>query len=238
MSLFSRIVKSAVKEAVKQAKKPAPAPKPARPATPRPAKPAAPKIVQNEPLPQERVAHARTLYKKHIHDYVVFDMETTGIDATRARIVEIAAFRVRGSQIVESFYTLVNPGVRIPQEVSVIHGITNDRVQDAPKTAAALKAFFAFCGDDILIAHNTDTLFGPILIREAGRAKVPFENKLADSRWIARIYFPDFDGYTLDDVCETIHYQLNPQRLAMDDARAVFAVVEAGRDAFHKNQNL
>lgn len=227
MSLLKRIVKSAIKEATKQPPKPKPAPV---------RQTSAP--VHNEPLPAERSVRARTLYKTHIHDYVVFDMGTTGIDATKSRIVEIAAFRVRDSKIVDMFYTLVNPGVRIPQSISAIHGITDDKVQDAPKTAAALKAFFAFCGDDVLIAHNTDTLFGPILLKEANRAKVPFENKLADSRWIARIYFPDFDGYTLDEVCEHIHYPLNPQRLAPDDARAVFAVVEAGRAAFHDNPNL
>lgn len=208
------------------------------PAASAPATPRASSAVSNDPPPPERIARARTLYKKHIHDYVVFDMETNGLDASRNRIVEIAAYRVRDSRIAGDFHTLVNPGVHIPQDVSAIHGITDADVQTAPKSAAAIRAFLDFCGDDILISYNSDRLFAPMLIKEAARAKIPFENKFADARWIANIYFPDFDGYTLADLCQHIHYSLSMAHPAAEDARAVFAVVEAGRQRFHENPAL
>lgn len=211
---------------------------PQSPAASAPATPRASSAVSNDPPPPERIAHARALYKKHIHDYVVFDMETNGLDANRNRIVEIAAYRVRDSRIAGDFHTLVNPGVHIPQDVAAIHGITDADVQTAPKSAAAIRAFLDFCGDDILISYNSDRLFAPMLIKEAARAKIPFENKFADARWIANIYFPDFDGYTLSDLCQHIHYHMSMAHPASEDARAVFAVVEAGRQRFHENPAL
>lgn len=216
-------------------------PKRAAPQSPAASAPAAPRpssAVSNDPPPPERIVRARTLFRKHIHDYVAFDLETTGLDAGRSRIVEIAAVRVRGSQVTEAFHTLVNPGGHIPADVSAIHGVTDAAVRDAPKAAAALRDFLAFCGDDILISYNSDRLFAPMLIKEAARAKIPFENKFADARWIANIYFPDFDGYTLQDACEHIHYDLGPSHSAQDDARAVYALVEAGRQRFHENPAL
>ena len=69
------------------------------------------------------------LYTK---DYVVFDLETTGLSPETDEIIEISGIRVRDGKAVEEFSTLVNPGRSIPYAATRINGITDKMVQDAP----------------------------------------------------------------------------------------------------------
>lgn len=89
-----------------------------------------------------------------IKDYVIFDLETTGINPLEDRIVEISAIKVKDRTVIEEFSTLVNPERPIPLAASFVNKITDDMVKDAPKTEEALKAFIDFVGDEILIGHN------------------------------------------------------------------------------------
>jgi DNA polymerase III epsilon subunit family exonuclease len=91
---------------------------------------------------------------KYVHDYVVYDLETTGISSDNDSIVEIGAVRVRDGQVVDEYKIFVNPECHIPAEVSNINGITDDMVKDAPVMADVLPDFMDFIGDDILVGHN------------------------------------------------------------------------------------
>lgn len=87
--------------------------------------------------------------------FVVFDIVTTGFDASVDRIIEIAAVRVSGGKITkQTFQQYVNPGCKIPAEVSKYNGITDDLVKNMPAIRPTLAEFLAFVGSDILVAHN------------------------------------------------------------------------------------
>ena len=87
--------------------------------------------------------------------YVVFDLETTGLDADLDRIIEIGAVRVsRGRLSNETFQQLVNPGCRIPAEASNANHITNEMVDGMPNIRPVLADFLAFVNGDLLVAHN------------------------------------------------------------------------------------
>ncbi len=89
-------------------------------------------------------------------DYVVVDTETTGPDSARDRIVQIGAVRIKGGKIVEddAFSRLVNPGRAIPADARRFHGITDDRVADAPGVETVLAEFLDYEGDAVLVGHN------------------------------------------------------------------------------------
>ncbi len=87
-------------------------------------------------------------------ELVVFDLETTGLSATRDRMCEIGAVRVQRLELVEQFETLVNPGVTLPAQVASLTGIRDADLRRAPRAEIAVRRFLAFAGDASLAAHN------------------------------------------------------------------------------------
>lgn len=89
--------------------------------------------------------------------FVVVDLETTGGSHTSADITEIGAVKIRGGEIIGEFQTLVNPGSPIPAFITVLTGITDAMVVEAPSIHSALFSFLEFAGspiETVLIAHN------------------------------------------------------------------------------------
>ena len=111
--------------------------------------------------------------------FVVFDLETTGFGAA-AGITEIGAVKVEHGEFIDVFSSLVNPGCRIPYQVQLLNGITEEMVADAPRFSRLLPSFLDFLGDDPLIAHNAsfDCSF---LYREAACLGVAIPNPVVDT---------------------------------------------------------
>jgi DNA polymerase III epsilon subunit family exonuclease len=87
-------------------------------------------------------------------EFVVFDLETTGLSAARCRICEVGAVRVRALEPADSFQSLVNPGVALPDPVARLTGLRDQELRHAPSVRSVLRGFLAFAGDDLLVAHN------------------------------------------------------------------------------------
>ena len=87
-------------------------------------------------------------------EFVVFDLETTGLSAARDRICEFGAVRVRALEPVDSFQSLVNPGVERPGPVARLTGLREQELRRAPPVSTVLRRFLAFAGDSLLVAHN------------------------------------------------------------------------------------
>lgn len=85
--------------------------------------------------------------------FVVVDLETTGA-GPEASITEIGAVRVRGGEVEGEFQTLVNPHAHIPPLVSVLTGITDAMVADAPRVDQVVPPFLEFARGAVLVAHN------------------------------------------------------------------------------------
>ncbi len=99
--------------------------------------------------------------KKIVHEtlerstFIVFDIETTGGNPERNGITEICALKIRDGQIVDRFYSLVNPMISIPPIVRRMTGITNQMVAEAPVIHEIFPDFIDFIADHILVSHNT-----------------------------------------------------------------------------------
>ena len=87
-------------------------------------------------------------------EFVVFDLETTGLSPARDRICELGAVRVRGLELVDSFQSLVNPGIALPEPVARLTGLRREELVCAPSAAAVVRRFLSFAGDALLVAHN------------------------------------------------------------------------------------
>ncbi len=87
-------------------------------------------------------------------EFIVFDLETTGLSAIRNRMCEIGAARVRALAIEDTFETLVNPGSVLPPYIAALTGIRDGDLRRAPRSELAVRRFLGFAGDASLAAHN------------------------------------------------------------------------------------
>ena len=164
---------------------------------------------------------ARALYgkcdKRLDSEFIVFDIETTGLSVSNCGITEIGAVRIREGKVLDRFNTFVNPEMPIPEKITELTGITDEMVADAPKIDTAIPAFLEFAGDRMLIAHNAN--FDTSFIRAAAeKLKIPFTNPYLDTVALSRFANPELKKHKLDILAE--HYGLGDfnHHRACDDA--------------------
>ncbi len=170
--------------------------------------------------------HGQEIYG-YRKDYVLFDLETTGLDTEADKIVEIGAIRVRDSHIVEEFSTLVNPECEIPQVVIDLHGITNEMTKDSPVIKEALRMFDDFIGEDILLGQNIRDFDLPIIWREceANFGKT-ISNDYIDNLSTARIALPELESHSGKALGDIYGIRSEVSHRALYDCRATYALYE------------
>ena len=152
-------------------------------------------------------------------EFVIFDIETTGLSAVSNKITELAAVRVKNAIIVGSFSQLINPEVSIPADLVELVGITDDMVKDAPKIEEVLPKFISFIGDSPLVAHNVNFDIG--FIREnAKKLGITVNNLLIDTIKLARVLMPDLKTFKLKTIAKKLNIKIENHHRALDDATA------------------
>jgi len=106
-----------------------------------------------------------------------FDLETTGINVAKDRIVEISILKVYPNGNKESKTWLVNPEMQIPDEVIAIHGISNEKVANEPTFKMLSKEIYNLIKDSDLGGYNSDRFDIPLLAEEMLRAEIDFDMK-------------------------------------------------------------
>lgn len=156
--------------------------------------------------------------------YVVFDLESTGLKPTNGDgLLAIGAVRLRDTEPVDRFETLVDPGRPIPPAGIRYHGITEERVRGAPRAAEAIRAFLDFAGGDALVAHNAAfdrTLLFMEEFRGAPAVPNPFLCSMAISRWLD----PQEPDHSLDGLCGRAGIVIEGRHEALGDAEATAAL--------------
>ena len=87
-------------------------------------------------------------------NYIVIDIETTGLSSNYDDIIELAAIKICEDKIVDEFQSLVNPGYEIGPFITDLTGITNDMLNSAPRIEHILPKYLDFIGDSVVVGHN------------------------------------------------------------------------------------
>lgn len=150
-------------------------------------------------------------------EFIVFDIETTGLSALNNKITEIGAVRIKDGEILEKFNTFANPGVHIPEEITRLTGITDDMVAGAPGQKEAVEAFLDFAGGKMLIAHNAG--FDVSFIRKVSDDNgLKFENPYLDTVSMSRYVNPELSKHKLDVLADYFGLGDFNHHRASDDA--------------------
>ena len=108
---------------------------------------------------------------------VFFDLETTGLQITKDRIVEISILKIFPNGNKESKTWLVNPTIPIPKEVTEIHGISNDKVKNEPTFKELASEILTLIQNCDLAGYNSNKFDIPLLTEEFLRAGIEFDMK-------------------------------------------------------------
>lgn len=162
-------------------------------------------------------------------EYVVFDLETTGLSPKYAEIIEIGAIRVKNGDVVSRFQTYVKPSVRIPYQITQLTGISDDTVKNAPSIETAMRSFLEYIGNDVLFAHNSafDMRFVCTVCMMMG---VTLNNTVLDSLKLARKRIVGLSSYNLENLKRYLGINI-PSHNALDDCTVTFRVIEKCRES-------
>ena len=157
---------------------------------------------------------------EYVPDYVLFDLETTGISVTMDEVIEISAVKVAGRKVTEEFTSLVNPQRAIPYAASMVNGITDEMVTDARSFEPVLSDFLDFAGDHILVGHNICRFDMEFIYRDSKRffQQIP-GNDLVDTLMIAKACLPGLTHHRLTDLALYYGISTDGAHRALNDCR-------------------
>ncbi|MBE7720988.1 MAG: DNA polymerase III subunit epsilon [Lacrimispora celerecrescens] len=155
---------------------------------------------------------------QYAENYVVFDLETTGISPEEDSIIEISAIKVKGHEPVAEFDTLINPGTHIPAGATNVNGITDDMVREAPGLREALPDFLTFIEGEILVGHNIQSFDLLFLYRAAEELLgIGVPNDYVDTLFMAKAFLPQLGRHRLTDISAYFHIDTDGAHRALSD---------------------
>ncbi|HDZ76556.1 MAG TPA: WYL domain-containing protein [Candidatus Omnitrophica bacterium] len=161
-------------------------------------------------------------------EYVIFDVETTGLAPEAGdRIVEIAAVKVAGNNIIGQFHCLVNSKVPISQGAFAVNGITDKMLKSALEPENVIPKFMDFIEDNMLFAYNAKFDIG-FLGQELRLLKqsLPKELLVVDILAMARALLPNLGRYSLSFVAKHFAIKETQQHRALADAQMSLEVLK------------
>jgi len=152
-------------------------------------------------------------------EFVVFDLETTGLNPVQNEIIEIGAVKIKNGEVVDDFSSLVKPEQNISGKITEITGIDNNMVKDAPSFEKVFTSFIEFIDGCPLVAHNMD--FDYSFIRKPlSEYKNNSEITLIDTLTLARAVLPELKNHKLATLVNYYDISLDSHHRALDDSKA------------------
>lgn len=170
-----------------------------------------------------------------LENYIVVDLEMTGLDPRRDQILEIGAVKIREKQVADTFSCLLHQDCLLTQKVQELTGITQDMMCQGQNPKIAMEEFLDFVGDDIWVGHNI--IFDYSFVKQwMVNHRLPFQKKAVDTLKIARKCLPDLEKKTLDYLCGYFQIIRENKHRAQDDAKATWELYEILEKSFIESQ--
>ena len=160
-----------------------------------------------------------------LQDYVVIDLEMTGLNPKTDKILELAAVRVRNGQEVAVYSRIVNPMVPLSEKITELTGITAEEAEAGAPADESVSKFLEFLGEDVLVGQNV--IFDYSFLKQwAVNHKKPLEKKAVDTLKLARAFLPAEQKKDLESLCAYFAVERVHAHRALDDARETAQIFE------------
>lgn len=151
--------------------------------------------------------------------FVVFDIESTGLDKNSCKVIEIGAVKIENGKITDRWSSFVNPGVKIPKNITELTSITDSMVCDALTFDKQIDDFISFCDGCVLVAHNANFDMG-FMKKESENCGRSFDFPYLDTMMLARCMYKKLPNHKLDTLCRHLGVINAHHHRAVDDAEA------------------
>ena len=168
-------------------------------------------------------------------DYVLLDLETTGLDPRSDSIIEIGAVRVRDFEVTDQFSSLVRPPVPISPFITSLTGISNEMVADAPDIGTVLPAFMDFVGSSLVMGHNVNFDVNFLYENCLRLFGCGFRNDFVDTLRLSRKLFPAERHHRLCDMEARFHLHNTNAHRALSDVILTKECYDAMRHHMEEN---
>ena len=144
-------------------------------------------------------------------DYIIIDIETTGVSPEWDSIIEVAALKYQNGTLVDSFESLIKPestysdGTFIDSFIEKLTGITNEMLKNAPTVPGILAQYRDFLGDAILVGHNVNFDINFLYDYFMEYLSLPLTNNYIDTMRLSRKLHPEDAHHRLIDLAQRYH---------------------------------
>ncbi|MDE6357129.1 MAG: PolC-type DNA polymerase III, partial [Eubacteriales bacterium] len=172
-----------------------------------------------------------------LDEYVVFDLETTGLNREINKIIEIGAVKVKNGEIIDRFSAFINPNEKLSEEIINLTKITDDMLENAEDESIVVPKFFEFFGNSVLVAHNAKFDMG-FIKKWAERNGKTVTNTVLDTVGVSRTLFPEMSKHTLNVLAKKLDVSLENHHRAVDDAEATAHIFLKCIEIFKNEHNV
>lgn len=168
-------------------------------------------IIKKEPVSHKTKAKPGKLLKKTVADYIVVDLETTGLSYQKDQIIEIGIVKVRNHCVVEQYQQLINPEIPISKTITHLTGITDEMVKNAPTIKTVRKHLSAMLKDEVILGHNV--IFDLQFLKKACGS---LPNDYMDTLQYSKLAFDGIQNNQLSTLVKAFHLYQNEHRALAD----------------------
>ena len=168
---------------------------------------------------------------------VVLDVETTGLDTQRDKIIEIGAVKYLNGKEIGEYSQLIDPEMRLPERITEITGITEFMLHGMPTIERCALEFYDFIQGCALAAHNADFDM-KFIKRMLALIDIRFDFPVIDTLALARNLYPDAKNHKLGTICKLLDISLVNAHRAVNDARATAIMLSKSIDAISRTRTL
>lgn len=157
-------------------------------------------------------------------EFIVIDFETTGLNYTFDRIIEIAAVKYVDGIVAERFTSLVNPLIKIPREATEINHITDDMVSEAPTERYIIPQLIEFLSDSLIVGHNVNFDLNFLEVA-AQRYGYNVKYNYIDTLSISRKIFQGLPNHKLSTIADYLGFDTKSLHRAENDTEVCAEII-------------
>ena len=156
--------------------------------------------------------------------FIIVDLETTGLDPVQNEIIEIGALKTENGEIKDIFNRLVRPDAAVSQEIENLTGISSDMLEGCQKIDAVLREFIKFIGPSDLVVHNADFDIAFLKDKLSKNLKIDLNNQVYCTLRLSRAVLPNLSNHKLHTVAQHFQVPISGRHRAIGDCEATFQV--------------